>query len=491
MHNQLIDLLKSLSGAEMNRFGRFLEVDSYEGPNDVKLLFNYLKKHHPKFMGAKMNWNYIAQNVFGGSNGKKNNAKTELKKALKSFLIYEQLKKEEKQSVFAYLKALRERGLDEIFFSEIERIENKWTENPDLGIQHLYDIYQLKVLEFSHPNYDVKKVTKTESHAQLERLEKYYIAMKLYWTLCEYNTNSSFSSNGKDSEWQILPIESILEEINKNMIQVPQINLLGQILNMFENRNVENYKELKDLVMKNIDSYTSREKISLIAFLSNISNGILDQKKRVKELFELKRLIVDENNLLEYGYIASDVFIETVTIACAAKRFEWVDHFVEKNLKFIKEIEKTDVEKLCTAIIHLEKKDGDFFLENLHTLHYHNILYGAIERAIRLRAFYELEDYEDSFDSLVISFRSFFSKKSSKANALSDDKKKDFKDFINFTNKLKKIKRIDPKKIKKDKNLLQKCENNIKDLEKKILASKVAYKTWLLEKVTELQASWK
>ena len=470
----LIDLLRTLSGRELKHFERFLEANTNKEPNDVKSLFNYLKKYHPIFKGREVERKYSASRVFKADTEEKalkkmDNSKLGLRKLLELFLAQEEVKKQKKEYDFLLLSVLRDRGLDDYFFRKIDRIEKEWTKNPEPGIKHIHDIYRLKEMRFSHPNYDFSKV---ESGPQmlLEIFEQYYIAVKLYWTLCAYNTNNFFANREVDL---IIPIESVLEFINIKALENPQIKLLSEIFNTFVNKDFENYWMLKSSCLEQLDNYTDAEKHSLIAFLSTIGfkNYRLGNNAFIEELFQLSCLLIEKDLLVENGYIANDVFIEIVNNACVAQKLEWVEGFIDKYLVFIKENERADVGRLTRATLYFNKQDYQQVLDELCKLNFHNIVYSVQARAILLRAYFELaDDYDLLFSDLVKSFNAFLTRDSTTAKSLSELHKEGFINFIKFTNTLHKNRQTNTFDFIALKEEILACTN-------------LVYRSWLLSKI--------
>ena len=475
----LIDLLGKLSGRELKHFERFLEANTNKELNDVKSLFNYLKKYHPTFKGREVERKYSASRVFKADTEEKalkklDNSKLGLRKLLELFLTQEEVKNQKKEHDFLLLKVLRNRGLDDYFFKKIDRIEKEWLKNPEPGIKHIHDLYRLKEMRLSHPNYELGKVIENGQQMLLELCEQYYIMAKLYWTLCAYNTSNFFENGEMDLT---IPIESVLEFINNKELQNPQIKLLSEIFKALLSDDFENYWMLKESCLEQLDSYTNDEKYSLIAFLSTIAfkKFQLGNNTFIDEVFQLKCLLVEKNLLVENGYIANDVFIEIVNIACVAKKLEWADDFIDKYVVYIKENERADVRRLTKATLYFTKEDYRQVLDELREINFHNILYRVQARAILLRAYFELGvEYDSLFSDLVKSFNKFLTIKSSTAKSLSASYKENFINFIKFTNTLHR---------NKDNRAF-----DFNTLKEEILAcTNLVYRSWLLQKMKSEQ----
>ena len=473
-NNKFIIFLKALSISEIKDFEQFIVKNSTKGSKDLKTFFAYLRKLHPEFPESKINREKVAKKMFpkdANKFKKIENILYKLRQLLKSFMIQEELKREQKHQDFLYLKALRRRKLDKYFFKQVNQVEEEWQKTPESGIEHLHDIYRLKTLRHSHPNYLGAKVSSEYKHL-IQLIDQYYCALKLYWTLCAYNTNSYINNADNALEEKVFPIAAILDFIDTKSFDTHYpISLLKQILKVIIEKDFQQYSIIKAMFFQEFERFSKQEKNDLLVFLTQIcyENFKKGEKNALNELFELKRFSVEKEIIFEDGYIASDLFQNIVNIACAAQQLEWVESFINDYAIFLLEDERKDTVSLVKSNLYFNKKEYEKVLEELALLKFHNVFYGIQARAIKLQAYYELEGYEESFFNLISSFNLLLYRN----EHLSENHKKDFSNFLFFIKKLQKAKIL--------------SSSNIHNLCEKIIAcEELVYKSWLLAKVNIL-----
>lgn len=474
-NSKLIFYLKALSKDELKEFGNFVENSSIKNSAYLIAFFKYLKGIHPLFPEKKIQKEYLVKKLFA-QNGKSkqvDNLTYKLTVLLDQFLIQEELKGQTKEQDFLLLQALKKRKLDKFFFAKIKKMEEGWKEHPGAGIEQLHDSYRLQKMRLLHPNYSKETDMTLGPNTLLSQIDQYYFLVKLYWTLCGYHTSNYFVNEDEHLKERIFPIDNIIDfASHQNFEETPQIKLLGQIHHNSTTPNFKNYPQLKENFFNLFDSFNKKEKIDLVSFLTQICYQNYRQGSigALHELFELNCFAIEKKVYLEDGYIASDIFQNIVNVACAVKELDWTEKFIETNAPFLKKAERADLVTLCTVILQFNKGEYTKVLEELSMLKFHNTYYSVQARAIKLQAFYELEDSNLFFD-LTKSFSMFLTRNKS----MTDSTKKSFSNFINFIKRLQKLK--------------NEYRPNVEKLIEKIkLCDQLVYKNWLLTKAQHLSA---
>lgn len=474
--SKLIILLKALSRLEMKDLGRFIENNTKDAKT-MNAFFVYLKKYHPEFIDKKIDREYVAKKIFGKEVNqlkKIENLMYKLVQFTEEFLIQGVLENDETERDFLLLKAYKKKKLDKFFFNKIEKIEKSWHKKPIAGLEHLHNIYRLKKTHFEHPNYPKDKEASNKLVVLEQALDKYYLAIKLYLKLSGDNTSNYIKETNTT---EIIAIEPILQTIQKEDFEIePKINLLWNIFKEYNDDEESQYSEIKEAFINNYHLYSNTEQTEICTFLSEIcykhyKKGAVNA---LQNLFDIKCFEVKHKFFLENGYISSDSFQSIVNIAIAANQIEWCEKFIEENGRFLQEKECLDTTKLCSARIHLYKKEYTEVLYKLGTLNFQNHLYGVQARGLLLQAYYELEDYEEMFFNLTKSFSIFLYRNKD----LGENIKKAFSNFINFSKKLLKAK----EEYKSDISII---EQEIKS------CTEIVYKGWLLEKLQEQKSNVK
>ncbi len=475
-NSKIILYLSTLSKSEIRELEHIVRINAIKGSKDIGAFFNYLKRCYPNFSEKKINKESILKKVFPkdvNNHKKLENVQYKFGLLLENFLIQKELEHCEKERQFVMLKALKRRKLDQHFFKKIDQIEKDWTNKGRAGVDHLHDIYQLKKIRLLHPNYDDKHDLAIDPQILIEQLEKYFFAAKMYWMLSQSATHGYIQNTKSPSAPNpTYPIENILEFVAQNdFLQLPQIKLFGQILQASQGENFDNYPQLKKDFEQYSHLYDQDEKGDLIIFLTKIcyEKYRKGEAEALQDLFEINRFAVEQNIVLQDGYVSSDVFQNIVNIGCAVKQLEWTEQFINQYGSFLQEEQYEDTIKLCKANLLFNQEQYEAVLQELLQVKFHNIFYGVQAKAIQLQAYYELNNYEESFFSLAKSFSTFLSRNKS----LSDNQKQSFGNFILFTKKLKRVQNIYKPNTADLKNEIQNC-------------TMIVYKNWLLNKINAL-----
>lgn len=473
MSSQLITLLKTFSKTEMRQFGHFVKYKS--SSKDLSKFYEYLHRQYPSFVPKRIEKEFVFKKIFScpcNDPRKIDNLIRGLSKLVKEFMTQKEMEYNHQERELLYLKALKRRKLDDLFLRNVNKVEDELKKEEMLaGIERLHYVYLLHKMRLNHPNFsggqalvEIKKLS--------QAIDNYYFATKLYLEVSILNTGCYLKKMSTDFDNLLYPVSELVAFLKDKEIQdVPQVRLFSKIFETLQNKNFQDVKFIKDDFMSSIKFYTKGEKNDIIAFLSLMFYEDYRQgnKKSLEMLHVLNRFSVVQGIVLEDGYIAADLFRDIVTIACAAKKYEWAEFFIENYASCLKETDRSDTYLICQGQLYLNKKEYKDVIEILQQRHFDTEPNGAIARSLKLQAHYSLKDYE-AFDRLAHSFKNFLLNQRN----LSEDLKKSFKNFIRFIKKIFEFKYMNCPKIDA-KNL----ETNISN------CSKIVYKSWLLEQLNK------
>jgi len=468
--SKLLSLFSTLENTEIKEFGKYLEGTTYRKSGGLFALFNYLKKWHPEFPSKKIDKEVVSKAIFKGSktfNRRLFDLMSNLGKLLEDFLIKKRLEQQELERDFLLLEVLKERKQDKLFFQKINQLEKKWEKEEEAGIEHLHDKYRLMQMCFLHPNYSVLHEMPLNPLHLIEKMDEYYFAVKLYWTLCHYTTNNYVVDSKKTTERK----EHLLEEVltlsaTPTFQKNTRIKLLSGLLQSFVEKDYTNYQEFKNDFIQNLDVYSEYEKHDLINFLGdacyeNYKNG---DTNALQELFEINRIAVEKKLILEDGYVATGHFRNIVNIGLAVKELDWTEKFIYEFGPFLQEEQKEDTLIFSEAFLYFHKENYDEALKKLAKIKLQNVVYGIQARCLQLKCYYAIEDY-DLFYNLTKSFSIFLNRNKS----LSSGIKTELLNFIHYTKRLFEY-QLQPK-------------GNLDHLLKEIQENtSIVHKTWLREK---------
>lgn len=463
--SNFVKLLKTLNRNEMNEFCKFVEGRTLKQRKDRTDFVEYLKEQHlDGFPWHKMSKEHIGQKLFpkDENNIRKVQALQEkLMSILEDYLIYTELEKQKTKRDFLLLDVYKRRKLDDLFFNRIKKIEKGWEKEKPAGIEQLHNEYLLKKERFLHPSFSVVRRTPITLNDIICQLDKYYFAIKLYWTLCLYQLSFLIDSNTNTERGQYFIDEILNICLQSNFQDVPQIQLLSQLLQAFIKKDFENYMSIKKQFMSNLHLYDEYEKNDIWVFLTEKYKQ--EKSKALEKLFELKREATENGLIFENGYIPVINFRNIVNTA-AVWNVQWAEDFIERYSEFLEDKERDDTISLCKAVVDFNKGNYDNVLRRLaYQVNVDDALYEPHVRSIKLKCYYELDD--DLFYSTVKSFSGFLDRN----KTLSPINKKAFYNFIYFIKKLKKAKLI--------------YGANVGSISREIIAvDEIAHRSWLISK---------
>lgn len=474
--SKLLELIKTLNKEEIKALGNFLEA--YNRTNSsIFLLYTYLKKLHPLYPEKKIQKEVVFKKIM--PKGKEFNIKrirdimSTLSRQIEDFLLKEELDKNEIEREFLMLNILKKRKQDKLFFQKIRLLQKKWEQKPLQGIEQYHHQYKLLHQYYYHPNASLYSEKEVSLNDLMEKMDQYYFASKLCGTVSlEHMKNLSIAP--KDARPVFLMTE-IMETSTIPLFQEnPHIDIFRRFFRSYTEQDYSDYTALKDRYFKQINIFSESEQHDLFLLLQSYCYENYRQGKPefLKEVFELNKFAVEQNIVIEEGYIATDVFRNIVQISCAVKEFEWTAHFINDYGKCLKEDNQEDTIYLCEAVLQFHQENFEATLSKLQVVKIQDVLYGIQVRCLQLQCYYELDDtYEEAFYNLTNAFSVFLSR----TKNLPPTVKKASLNFIQISKKLQN------QKYSPDKNVAALVEE-LQSMDY------IANKQWLMVKANQLLA---
>jgi len=476
-NSKLLIYLKTLSNTEMKDFSLYLSIS--KGAKDSIKLFHCLKKYHPHYTDKALDKNKVAQKLFAEDINKDKkliNAMQRCSRLLDNFLIQEELKTQTENQEMLLLQALKKRRLDTYFFRKADKLDKAWTDNPPPGLLTFHYLFRLKEMVFHHPKYLLQNKKPIKIFELINILDKYLYTVKLFWQLILYNNRVLLSGLEDYIEEKIMFNNWQYAESKGFQNEEPQLYFLNKLSNSFKNNDFSNYDLLKSNFDNHFNLYNQDEKnLITTLFVSACYQNFHEGKpEALRQLFEINRFMVEKNLIIQDSYIQSDQFWNIVNVGFSMKENKWTESFIKQFGEYLPNTEKDDVLSICKAMVSFHNKEFNNALSQIAIVKFQNILYALQARNIQLKCYYELDNkYEGQFWDFTKSFYMFLFRN----QYISNGTREEFKNLINFCKELYKI-----KNNYSNKNIAFK---------KKLMCNevKVASKTWLKEKIKEIEES--
>lgn len=479
--NKLIHVLSQLNRKEMTRFYEFSQSPYFNKHEDVKTLVKHFNHIFPKFSSKNCERKKLYNNVFTKNEYDQKHLAltfTYTWRLLNQFLTQEQLKKDEVQQNLLLLKFLRKNGHQKIYEKQLTVLENELNQS------------QIQNSDFSFQQFLIKAEAE-RFHSQLEKhetdwgiqqkqnyLDLFYFSEKLK-DACEMIMRAKILQ----VEYTYQMLEDIVAEIEKNKKQytnVPSIIVYYQVFQMLTKGSSKFYHDLIP-ILKKFESFFPKKELEGIYnhlqhfCITKINSG---DETFLQELFQLYQMQLNQDLLMENGYLSQWHYKNISTVAMRLNELDWVKNFIDT---YRQRLDPEVVENAYTfnlAGYFYQTNQLEKVLDLLMKVEFTDIRYTLHVKSLLLRTYYDLNEYE-AFISLTDSFRQYLQR----STKISEDRKKGFSNLVKFTKRAFQIKNSiaisKPKKVQQD----------LDKLKKEIEAAPTIFnQSWLNVKMSELDS---
>ncbi len=471
--------LSSLNVYELNRFKKFVHSPYFNVNKRIIRLFelfeDFIRNNPETEISKEAIWKEVfPEKPYNDTNLRKLNS--DFLKLLEEFLVQHQFDNNPLHKANYLLKALSARKLEKLYKSSISSARRLSDQQLERTASYYYYQYQIEKNLFSLTT-EFEKKTKIKPEAILEtlshignNLDIFYLTEKMRY----YNTFMSWR-NITSMEKEVFPIENITDEIEKlEYSKYPPLAVYYQIYLVNKNQNDESkFLKLKQLINEYLEIFPLGEaydiyQSTLNYCVSKVNQGI---QEYFLEMFELWEYGLDSKILLPDNKIEPSIFRNICVTSLKLNKFDWTENFINEYGVFLDEKYRSNAIIFNSARLEFYKKNYDEVIGLLREVTFDDIFYELSSKAIQIEAYYELDEFE-----VLSSFLSSFAALLRRNTKIPARRKNNYQRLIYFTRKLI---RLTPRM----KTEIQKLKNEIDESEN------FADKTWLLEKIAELQGN--
>lgn len=479
---KVILLLKTFSKVEFKRFGEFLKSPYFNKNTTLIKYFDELKKHYPEFSAGKASKEIIYKKIFkSGSYNEQvmKNLTSELYKLCREFLIIEFKNKDGYEKKLNLLRQLIMRKADSIFHSEQKIFKSELMNDSELSEKNFYYLYQLEDtmigfhLERNEQPLVFDRVLKSGEYLIL------FFLINLSKTISNLNVNMQsfnvdYPVNLPQEFFDKINIVEIIDYMRSNSIgfsEIAELYLYRVICNR-QPYDEQFYYKFKELVLGNINRLGRIEIYGLFNALETfclikINSG---GSQFNEELFNIFNLEIEKGfyKYSETSPVTYMKFRNTYLAGLALRKYDWVEHFIEKFKNELIETDRENIITIANAQLEFEKGNFEKVLESISTIEaFHN--YSKIDlRNLTLMCYYEL-NYIESALSMIDSYKHFLTANKSMPEVFQKSHKRFLNSFYSLINY----------KIKGQKDKLIELRNELVDHKNERRVN------WLIEKIDD------
>lgn len=464
INSKLILILETLTKKEWNELSKFVHSPFYCQHEEVKRLFDYLKKVK-KLNEKTLKETTIFKNAFPEQiydSVKLRYLRSYLLKIVALFLATKEWQSEQFNPQIALTRAYRKRNIEKLFQSNIQKLHDQEKRQSLRNVDHFQRQYQLELETYT---WTESQTRRSEMNLQnlSDTLDTAFIIEKLKRS-CTLLSHQAVYKKEYDTGLLDIVLEYV---VTKNLLEIPAIAIYYHIYWALKKpAMIEHFQSLKSLIAIHKGLFPKEEFRNLYLLAINfcirkINTGHSDF---VKELFQLYRKGLESEALIEKGVLSRWTYKNIVAIGLGLKEFEWIAYFISHYKDFIPEIYRESSFKYNLADLYYHQKKHQTAMSLLLEITDKDLLVLLSAKTLLCKIYYELNELK-LLDSHLHSFELYVRRQ----RAIGYHQQ----NYLNFTKCMKKLLALNFY----DDNDVEKVKNTI--LKFKILPEK----KWLLLQV--------
>lgn len=469
-NNKLLSIINTFSKVELNRLKKYIKSPYFNKNEDILNLFQQLErivssKRDLEFEKEKTWAKIYPSRPYDDARFRKLNS--DLLKLVEGFLAQEVYQDNPIHQATYLLEAIAKRKLAKLnntTLNTAERLSERQVHKP---ATHYFYQYQIERNKYLLTDFDLKRTDVTNVKDIINNLDYFYLAEKL-----RYYGETLSRKNIIEHDYELLFIDEIIQHIEKyGYNDIPPVAIYYQMcLAQLHPENEEHFYLLKELLNQYALLFPSKEAEAIYTTAINycIKKANQGNKKFLIEFLDLNEELLSKGILGE-GQLSPWKFKNVVTGALRAGRYDWAEQFIQNYYTKIPESHRDNAFTFNLASLYFYKKEYDKVLEQLRTVENEDFMYSLDSKTYLLLSYYELDEIEPLY-FLMDSFRVFLNRQKD----LTNDRKKRYLDLIKYIKRLTKI-------FDKDRKAIDKIKSELS------ANTAVAGRTWLLEKIAELE----
>ncbi len=455
-------LISSLDDRELSLFAKFLDSPYYNRKEEIRRMFDFLRKYHPDFSSENISREKVMKYMFPSLPFDEKKYKYYANLLLKlgeQFISLQETNSRPMIPEYHLLNAYEKRDVDKNFSFILKKTAREMEESELRDAEFHYKKYLLK--QVSNKHFAKKKERKNSNHLQemISAFDLYYMANKLKYS-CHIINNQNILTG--DARLDLIDgVVSFLEE--NDYSGHPAIHLYHNLYRLLTREESTYFEIIKGLLPEYASLFPKEELKEVNYIIINFCIRQLrvgkDTGYYLEELYRMYQFGIQAGFLLENDILSPWTFKNVVRLGLRLKKFKETESFISKNISHLRKEFRSDAYHFNMADLNYYLGKPNEALSFLHKVEFSDIYYVLDTKEMSIKIYYETGEY-DALESLLESFQIYLRRN----KTISDNVRESFMNFI----------RIMTKAVKGNtKNLESEIENT----------SPLTAKTWLLENV--------
>jgi hypothetical protein len=465
----------------MTRFREYVHSPYFNKHNEVRALIAYLSDIYPDFNAENCHREMLSHLLYPGDAHDQQKLAlilTYAMRLLESFLAQAQLEQESAVRQVWLLRSLREKKRYQLYEKILRKAEQQLAEAAQLDHTHYHRAYRLAAEADLYYNQIERRKTDLSIQRKQNNLDAFYILEKLR-DACEMQVRRRILN----VDYSTRMLEAVIREVEENAAEYadePLLLIYFQIYQMVSDGQPTHYFQ----ALATLQQYEAQFAMTELSYIYNyLQNYCIQQINRgnrrfLEEIFKLYKAQLVRGLLAEGDYLSEWHYKNIVTTGIRLGKMDWVRDFIEHYTEKLAPESQENAYRFNLASYHYAVQEYDKVLDLLVKVEYSDLRYSLGAKALLLRTYYDLDEYE-ALISLTQAFTIYL-----RRNKLLAGNQRD-----GHANLFKLAKRAAQIRSKMGYTKPEKLQQQLKKLQTDIAETTVLFnREWLLEKTNELAA---
>lgn len=433
--SRLIRQISDLDTRERERFHQFVNSPYFNQHKNTSRLLDLILKQlrHDRPMLSR---EQVFAKLFPGEDYREQavfDLMSYLLKLYYRFIAQEEFQRQEGTGDLLALEFAYNTNRFDLLKNRIRRLQSRLDEQPVHDANHYWTKYRLyHAMGYYRGQYE-NRASAEEFQRMLDGLDHYYLVEKLR-NACHLTANMMIVNTHYDFAFLDPVLGYIERELSGKLAEELSIKMYYTILHtMREPDNAGHYRQLRHLLDHERQRFSLAEQNDLFKFANNyciirINKG--DDSYR-RELFELYRLGLTSELLLNNGVIEEWQYKNITSLGCAEREYAWTEDFLERYRENLPPNKQQNAYTFNKANFYFHQKMYDEAEELLINVQFSDVVYHLSATLLRVRILYEKHDTETLLN-LLETFRLYIIRNRN----ISTNDKKSYTNFLRFAKKV-------------------------------------------------------
>ena len=412
-NSRLLELLRTLTPAELTAFGKYLRSPFFNHRDDVVRLFDYFFEKKE----AKREDVFDKKNVFVGifpgekmDDKKLSYAMSFLYQATQNFLVYNELMAGGEAAFQIQLaRAMRKRGLGRPFETALKKAEDTLANQPHRNTDYHY-LSHLLHLEKYESGVSERRTASRSFQEMAGETDLYFIATKL-----RQGCTALMHKAVSETSYRLDLLGEVLAQVERQQLQaVPAIGIFYYAYRALTEEDAKPwFGRLREAMRLHFHQFPKAEMRDIYTLAVNYCIRQINTQREagghefhLRQVFEIYQEGLENEVFTDGGVLSRFTYNNIANAGLGLKAFDWVEVFLKKYRDSLEPRHRESAYLFNLASLHFRRSDYGRVLELLTQTEFDDLLHQLDARRMLLRSYFELGEFT-ALDSLLDSFQAF------------------------------------------------------------------------------------